>query len=70
MNYYLFFYIENRRNGKPPFGRKRQSKSNCCPFARKPYPDKKMEIKAHSQGKERENVASAQEDKKITEDKR
>jgi len=70
MNHCLFFYIENRRNGKPPFGRKRQSRNNYCPFTRKPYPNKKIEIRAHSQGKERESAALAQKDKNITGDKR
>ena len=64
--YLLSFSItESEENGKSLFRRKRQSRSNYCPFPREPYPDKEIKIGVHSPREERESVASTQEDKTI-----
>jgi len=63
-----FIYVENVENGRSPFWRKRQGKTNCCPFDRKQHPDEEIEIGVHGLGKGRRNTISVQEDEKITED--
>lgn len=59
----VFFYTKGEENGNSLFKRKRQSRSNCCPFDRKPYPDEKIKIGARDPGKGRETVTLAQEEK-------
>ncbi len=63
----VFLYVENEENGKSLFRRKRKSRTNYCPFDRKPHPDEEIKIRAHGPGKGRRNVVSVQEDKMITE---
>lgn len=63
-----FFYAENEENGRSPFQRKRQGKTNCFPFDRKLHPDEAIEIGAHGPGKGKRNAILAQEDENITKD--
>lgn len=62
------FYAENEENGTSPFRKKRHGKTNCCPFDKKPHPDKEIEIGEHGPGKGRRNAILVQEDEEIAED--
>jgi len=62
----VLFYAESEENGKSPFWRKRQGKTNYCPFDRKLHPNEEIEIGAHGPGKGRRNAIPAQEDENIT----
>ena len=58
-----FFHAEKGGNEGLLFKRKRQRKSNCCPFGRKPDANKIKRIEAERPGKERRIIDSAKQGK-------
>ena len=59
----LFFYAEKGGNEGLLFKRKRQRKSNCCPFGREPDANEIKRIEAKRPGKERGIIDSAEKGK-------